>query len=1140
MPGATFSQDTRSIAVQTPLGKDVLLLRSLKGDEGISRLFHFELELLTTQSAIDFSKVVGHAATVGVRLADGTDRFFNGFVSSLAVLGGEGSFTVYRAELVPWMWLLTRTTDCRVFQNQSIPSIIEKVFGDLGFHDFQSRLKNVYPPREYCVQYRETDFNFVSRLMEQCGIFYYFQHENGKHTLVMTDTSSEHTAFPGLERARYRAMKDASQYEPDVITSWAVSMELRPSKYSLGAYNFETPSVNLTVQVESPPVGEGAAPAAKYEVYDYPGGYLKRPEGEGIVRVRIEEQESQVVTVRGTSTCRGLASGYRFELVDHPQQDANQQYVVTAVTHSAAETSYGAAKKETSGQYKNSFAAVPLRVPFRPRRVTPRPVIHGVQTAVVVGKKGEELWVDKHGRVKIQFFWDREGKRDENSSCWVRVAQNWAGKRWGAMFLPRIGQEVIVAFLEGDPDAPIITGRVYNGEQMPPYDLPAEQSKSALKSSTTKGGKGFNEIRFDDKAGAEQLFVHGQRDLDWVIERQSRELVGEERHVIIRGSRVEQVDKEQHLKVTGDLVEEVGGARFAAADKGLFLRAGSRIVIETGGEITLKAAGGFITIGAGGVAIQGTLVNINSGGAAGGAPAKAVRVPNQASSAAAGEAAEPGAAGTIEEPPVAADPVLLYREALEKNRDKMSEEDRKAYEQALKELEDARNRKDEAGMRAAKAKLDAILQKNGIPVPAGADAAIAAAAGVTPETPPPADAVPATPLHQEGQHLKKQDGTIWKYKGLTAFSALDDWLKGNKAKLESYASWARPLGVNIWRVFSIWNNLKLKPQDDRYYTELEAFLVWLRGQGFHSHLVALCDQVGGSGVRLPKDQQIAHLQRVIEISRRTGNVLIEEFNEFEKNDDDGVCGMLSPSAYQGVPATRSWWGENQHWRHAGALLSWTTGHTDRGREWTRQFIQSLDVAQRGYGLPDGTPVPATRLPHVLGEPRRVAEGSTPRQHADYHAGGLLMGAGGCLHGGFKTIDGRHESDLQFCVVPSGVSLACAEAVGQVFRSKLWPPNTPDGNYVRGGVNDFNDDNKGDCPIIHRDRYFGGSPQVASGEFDDGAARSFFMELGGTYYGLAVDPGPKWKLQVRNGFKLVAQGGYDDGVHGPNLLVLQRA
>lgn len=398
------------------------------------------------------------------------------------------------------------------------------------------------------------------------------------------------------------------------------------------------------------------------------------------------------------------------------------------------------------------------------------------------------------------------------------------------------------------------------------------------------------------------------------------------------------------------------------------------------------------------------------------------------------------------------------------------------------------------------------------------------------------------PLHVDGLHFKRPNGTIWKYRAVTAFSAFHDWLHGDIDKLEAYADWSVSMGFNCWRVFTVWNNLQLKMgtatgDSQAYYRSLMQFLGWLMGRGLYCHLVGLCDQVSGSSVHANKDEQVAHLLNCIGMADEVGNVIFETFNEFEKNDGDDVCGLLPNAAYGNIPSTRSWWNENESYLTAGPLIDFTTGHTDRDQQWARRFIQNMDVMERGYGLPNGDSVPATGRPHILGEPRRIAEGSTPRQHADYHAGGILFGPGGCLHGGFKTIDPRTESDLQFCKVPDGASLECAQAVRDVHASSLWPLDCS--GYIRGAVDSRNNDVDQGCPILHRDRYFGGSPDLGAYEEPTGAARTYFREKDGTYYGLAVDPGPQWTLQVRSGWQLVGQAGYDDGQHGGNMLALRR-
>src|SRR5919198_2545377 len=466
-----YIQEKRFIAIDTPLGEDVLLLQGFTGSEGISRLFSFDLNLLAETSSIAFNKIVGQRVTIRIDLADESKRYINGFISRFAQSGSDRRFTHYQAEMVPWLWFLTRTADCRIFQNMTVPDIITKIFKDLGFTDFKNMLEGTFEPREYCVQYRETDFNFVSRLMEQYGIFYFFEHEEKKHTLVLANSPNAHRPCPGQEKARCEQLVGAVD-EEDVVTSCSMEQELRPGKYALTDYNFETPSTSLAVNVASTVTVGGNG---KYEVYDYPGEYLKKGQGERLVKLRMEEEEAPHVVASGAGTCRAFTPGYRFDLVGHYAPKMDKCYVLTDVQHVASLGDSYAEGRGGNGaaSYSNHFTCIPYDVPYRSPRVTPRPIVQGPQTAIVVGPGGEEIHTDKYGRVKVQFHWDREGKRNENSSCWIRVSHPWAGKGWGAVAIPRIGQEVIVDFLEGDPDQPIITGRVYNAEQMPPFGFPA-------------------------------------------------------------------------------------------------------------------------------------------------------------------------------------------------------------------------------------------------------------------------------------------------------------------------------------------------------------------------------------------------------------------------------------------------------------------------------------------------------------------------------------------------------------------------------------------------------------------------------------------------------------------------------------------
>jgi type VI secretion system secreted protein VgrG len=543
-----YTQDNRLISIDTPLGKDILLLQGFTGHEGVSQLFNYSLDLLGENHSIPFNKLIGQKVTLTVRLADDSERYVNGFISRFVQSGVDVRFTYYRAEVVPWLWFLTRTTDCRIFQNMTVPDIITKIFKDLGFTDFKVRLQGSFEPRDYCVQYRETDFNFVSRLMEQYGIFYFFEHEENKHTLVLANSPTVHQPCPGQPEARCDFSAGA-MLEEDIIVGWQMEQELRPGKYALTDYNFETPSTSLAVNVAST-VNVGGN--GKYEVYDYPGEYLKKAQGEQLAKIRMEEEEAPHVVLSGSGTCRAFTPGYRFDLVGHYSAQMDKCYVLTEVQHMASVgESYSGGRGDAGESYSNHFTCIPHDVPFRPARVTPKPTVQGPQTAIVVGRSGEEIYTDKYGRVKVQFHWDREGKRDENSSCWVRVSHPWAGKGWGAVAIPRIGQEVVVDFLEGDPDQPIITGRVYNAEQMPPYGLPAGGVVSGLKSNSTKGGGGYNELIMDDTKGNELIRVHGQYDMDSTIEHDLRE------HVLHDRSR--DVTNNEIFIIGNDQTETIGG-----------------------------------------------------------------------------------------------------------------------------------------------------------------------------------------------------------------------------------------------------------------------------------------------------------------------------------------------------------------------------------------------------------------------------------------------------------------------------------------------------------------------------------------------------------------------------------------------------
>lgn len=646
---ADFTQKDRLLSLKTPLGKDVLLINSLTGMERVSGLFNFHVEAVAANSKADQVKaeaLVGQKATVSILLPDlSTQRHINAIVSRFSQGTQDARFTYFSLELVPWLWMCTQSAESRIFQEKNVEQIVTKVFEDLNLKnaDFHFDLTKSYTVWDYCVQYRETHFNFISRMLEQEGIYYFFKHAEDKHTLVMADSPEKHPDCPYQKKVRYGPEGGRDKPDKDTVLSWLTEKGMRPGKYSMRDFHFEMPAKNLEVtQPSKIQIGGNSA----LEIYDYPGEYAQlfnkpeqrlgkvEPEGRTQVGRRMEEEEAQHHVISGTSDCRALTSGYGFQLTDHYDASQDDKYVLTSIQHSAVQDPPYVSGGGSISSYSNSFVCIPKKVPFRPVRITPKPVVQGLQTAMVTGPKGEEIYPDKFGRVKVQFPWDREGKKNEKTSAWVRVSQDRAGRGWGAWYLPRIGDEVVVAFLEGDPDQPLIVGSLYNAQNMPPYAMPDNKTQTGIKTRSSKGGatSNFNELRFEDKKGKEQVFIHGEKDLDVVIKNHRREWIGNTRHLMVVSSRYDSVGGESNLTVASDENVEVGGdsslkvkgdrgvdiegSHAEKTGKEIYLRAGTKVVIEAP-DITLKGAGGFVRVDAMGVTIQGTLVKINSGGSAG-------------------------------------------------------------------------------------------------------------------------------------------------------------------------------------------------------------------------------------------------------------------------------------------------------------------------------------------------------------------------------------------------------------------------------------------------------------------------------------------------------------------------------------------
>jgi type VI secretion system secreted protein VgrG len=656
------SQATRTLRVNTALGADVLFLRDMTGAERLSAPFEYELELISERIDLSADDLLGTPATVSLLLPAGGDRYFNGIINRFAHCGFDGTVARYRATLVPWLWFLSRRADCRSFQDQTVPDIVKSIFRDHGFSDFAERLSGSYQPWTYCVQYRESDLNFVSRLLEHEGIYYFHEHSDGKHLLVLADSRSAHAPAPGYATLPFYPPERTGLRDHERIDDWTLVNGVRSGAFAHTAFDFTAPRKSLLSRSSAPK----SHALAGLEVFDYQGGYTEPSAGEGYARIRLEEAQVGYALAQAKSDARGLMCGGLFTLAEHPRSDQNREYLVVAADYVLQSDAFRSAIGATDAPvFRCSLSTIDASLPYRPPRVTPKPVVQGPQTAVVVGKAGEEIWTDQYGRVKVQFHWDRYGQADETSSCWVRVAQVWAGKGWGGMMIPRIGQEVIVDFLEGDPDQPIVTGRVYNGECMPPYTLPDLATRTILKSSSSKGGGGFNEIRLEDKKDSEQIFIHAQKNEDVRVKHDSFEWIGNERHLIVTTDQLEKVGGDKHLTVTGDQNEKVDGtvslktgmdlqqkvgAKYALdAGQEVHLKGGMNVVIEAGMSVTLKAGGGFIVVGPAGVTISGTPVLINSGGSAGsgsGCAPDAPKAPKEADTAEAGKVSSTPAAGT--------------------------------------------------------------------------------------------------------------------------------------------------------------------------------------------------------------------------------------------------------------------------------------------------------------------------------------------------------------------------------------------------------------------------------------------------------------------------------------------------------------
>ncbi len=601
-----------------------------RGREAISQPYRFDLELVSERPDLDLESLL-HCPAFLAFAPDGSG--VHGLVHQAAQGESGKRLTRYRLTLVPQLAYLAHRTNQRVFQHLTVPQIVAQVLEEHGIQADAYRFglgPVVYPPREYCVQYDETDLHFIQRLCEEEGIHYHFQHGASGHVLVFGD---DQTVFPRLAATAYQQDSGLVADQP-VIKRFGLRLETRTSRVTRRDYDFEKPRLTMEAAFHSDFQPD-------LEDYDYPGRFTERARGKHLSQRALERHRHDYELAEGESDQPRLVSGHFLPLTEHPRSDWNQLWLLTEVLHEGKQpqvleesvTSHVDSGDGFVQGYRNRFSATPWAIPFRPALRHPKPKVLGSQTAVVTGPAGEEIHCDEYGRVKVQFHWDRHGQADDKTSCWLRVSSSWAGDRYGGIAIPRVGMEVLVTFLEGDPDQPLVTGCLYHKEHQVPYDLPANKTRTVFKTLSSPGGGGYNELRIEDRKGAEQIYIHAQRDWDENIEHDQKIRVGHERHDTVEANSYSELKAEEHLIVAGDRKVEIkpddhltvgqtqhiklGTAQLTRAGREVHLKAGQKMVIEAGVELTLKAGGSFIKLNPGGITVSGPLARINAGGAPG-------------------------------------------------------------------------------------------------------------------------------------------------------------------------------------------------------------------------------------------------------------------------------------------------------------------------------------------------------------------------------------------------------------------------------------------------------------------------------------------------------------------------------------------
>jgi type VI secretion system secreted protein VgrG len=582
-----------------------LLIESFKGREGLSQAYSFELLLVCEDSGVELKSMMGQLVTIEIELATGAPRYLAGYLTRFASIGSDGGMARYTATLNPWFSMLKNRFDTRIFQGNTVEEVVTQVFALCpAFSRHEFRLTKPQKRYTYITQYRETDFNFVQRLLEEEGMFYYFEHTAEGHTMIICDDSS--TLVPLPEQPQIRFHTASVTETADSITQWSGNRQLQSGKIAVQTFDYRQPKNRLPVTMNSL---NKQGDVENFEIYDFPGQYTHGTydEGEALVRLRVEALELKGKSFSGASNCRAMKPGYTFELLqhyDHDQGSAEDRQFLLMGVESEGHNNY---LNGHPASYYNTFTCVRKKIPFRPQLSTPRPTIPGPQTAIIVGPPGEEIFTDELGRVKIQFHWDRNGQYNDHSSCWVRVAQSGASGGFGSIQIPRVGDEVVVVFLDGNPDRPLVMGSLYNSQNTPPWSLPANKTQSGFLTRSTKGkGANANFFRFEDKAGAEQIIMHAERNLDTEIEVDESHTVGGNRKIKVDGKHSETIKLE-----TSIAVEE--GSYFVTVDKGeVKINAATSITLEVGASKLVMKSDGTITLSGNVVDVEGkTIINLN-------------------------------------------------------------------------------------------------------------------------------------------------------------------------------------------------------------------------------------------------------------------------------------------------------------------------------------------------------------------------------------------------------------------------------------------------------------------------------------------------------------------------------------------------